>query len=108
MKTRTHRSATAPSTRHDLDDLLQRDDRRVPVDVRFHRALQRVDLGELRRSSRPLLVATALEHGASDADAEDAVHDVLLQVLDGEIALSRNRRWAIEELKHLVIARCDA
>ena len=108
MKTRTNRSAAAPSTRHDLDDLFHCDDRRVPVDVTFHRALQKVDLGELLRSSRQLLVETALEHGASDADAEDAVHDVVLQVLDGEVALSRNRRWAIEELKHLVIARCDA
>jgi hypothetical protein len=105
MKTRTHRST---ARRSDLDDLFDRDDRRVAVDVRFRHALQILGLSELLRTTRDLLVDTAIAHSASDADAEDAVHDVVLQVLEGDVAISKDPRWAVEELKHLVIARCRA
>ncbi len=76
------------------------------VDTTFRRSLQILSLSELLRTTRDLLVDTAIAHGASDADAEDAVHDVVLLVLDGEVTLSKDPRWAVEELKHLVIARC--
>lgn len=102
MKTRSNRSA-AVRTDHDL---LDHRDCSVPVDTTFRRSLQILSLSELLRTTRDLLVDTAIARGASAADAEDAAHDVALQVLDGDVTLSKDPRWAIEELEHLVIARC--
>jgi DNA-directed RNA polymerase specialized sigma24 family protein len=69
---------------------------------------QQRSIRRIVRAERDQLVDVARRHlGTLRQDAEDLVHDVYLAALQGDLYVSSNRAYALDDLLHAIISAAD-